>query len=83
MFLKLVNAAGERQPLRITISGAGNVSPQAKALVLTSSSPQDTNTLREPTKVVPATRTLTGIAPSFDLSLDPYSVTVLEIARAR
>jgi alpha-L-arabinofuranosidase len=83
IFLKLVNAAGERQPLRITISGAGNVSPQARALVLTSSSPQDTNTLSDPKRVVPSARTLTGIAPTFDLTLDPYSVTVLEIARAR
>lgn len=83
VFLKLVNAAGEPQPLHVTISGSGNLSPQATALVLTSSSLQDTNTLSDPSHVVPAPRTLTGIAPTFDLTLDRYSVTVLEIARAR
>ena len=83
IFLKLVNAAGEPQPLHITISGSSPLSPAAQALVLTSSSPQDTNTLTDPTRVVPRPRTLTGIAPTFDVTLDPYSITVVEIERAR
>lgn len=83
IFLKLVNAAGSAQPLHVTLGGVTQVSPQASAVVLTSNSPRDTNTLSDPTRVVPGTRTLTGIAPTFDLVLDPYSVTVVEIERTR
>jgi len=79
IFLKLVNAAGSPQPLQISLKGVRNVSPRAKAVILASSSPQDTNTLSDPTRVVPRTKTVTGIRRSFDYSLAPYSITVLEI----
>jgi alpha-L-arabinofuranosidase len=59
------------------------VSSQAKAVVLTSTSPQDTNTLTDPTRVVPKHRTLRGIAPIFDLTLEPNSINVLEIQTHR
>ena len=35
--------------------------------------------MTDPTRVVARTSTLTGIAPIFDLSLAPYSISVLEI----
>jgi hypothetical protein len=35
--------------------------------------------MTDPTRVVPRTTTLTGIAPTFDLALAPYSISVLEI----
>jgi alpha-L-arabinofuranosidase len=79
IFLKLVNAAGSPQPVHISLTGVRAVSSRAKAIVLTSGSPQDTNTMTDPTRVVPRTTTLTGIAPTFDLALAPYSISVLEI----
>jgi alpha-N-arabinofuranosidase len=78
IFLKLVNAAGSPQPVHISLTGVRAVSPRAKAIVLASGSPQDTNTMADPTRVVPRTSTLT-IAPTFDLRLAPYSISVLEI----
>ena len=79
MFLKLVNAAGSPQPLRVTTTGAGKLARRARATILTSTSPQDTNTLSAPNRVVPTTRTITGIDHDFNLTLPPYSITVLEI----
>jgi alpha-L-arabinofuranosidase len=65
------------------MTGPINVSSRAKAVVLTSGSPQDTNTLSDPDRVVPRHTTLTGIAPSFDLLLEPSSIQVLEIRTHR
>ncbi len=79
IFLKLVNAAGAPQPVHISLTGVRAVSPRAKAVVLASGSPRDTNTMTDPTRVVPRTTTLTGIAPTFDLTLAPNSIWVLEI----
>ena len=83
IFLKLVNCAGSPQPVHITMTGPIKVASRAKAVVLTSGSPQDTNTLSDPDRVVPRRRTLTGIAPSFDLTLEPSSIQVLEIRTHR
>ena len=55
------------------------VDPWAKAVVLTSGSPQDTNTLAEPAKVVPVSRVIAGVRPTFDFTLAPWSFTVLEL----
>jgi alpha-L-arabinofuranosidase len=83
IFLKLVNCAGSPQPVHISMTGLTRVSSQAKAVVLTSTSPQDTNTLTDPTRVVPRHRTLKGIAPTFDVTLEPNSINVLEIQTHR
>jgi len=77
--VKLVNAAGARQPVAIHLRGVRSVLPLARATVLTSASPQDTNTLADPTHVAPSTQLVTGVRPSFDYSLPPYSITVLEV----
>jgi len=79
IYLKAVNAAGSKQKVHITLDGAGNVSSNGKAIVLTSSSPQDTNTFDEPRKVVPMTSPVDHLGRSFEYSFEPYSVTVLEI----
>ena len=46
---------------------------------MTSASPQDTNTLGDPKKVVPLTKRADDLGESFDYSFAPNSVTVLEI----
>jgi alpha-N-arabinofuranosidase len=79
IFVKLVNCAGARQPVHVNLSGVTRLSNEATAVTLSSASPQDTNTLTDPTHIVPKTRTLRGIAPTFDLDLAAYSITVLEL----
>jgi alpha-L-arabinofuranosidase len=79
IYLKLVNMAGTVQPVHVTLNGVRGIKPTAQASVLTSSSPQDTNTLSDPAKIVPVTNKVNGLGPSFDLQLSPYSITVLPI----
>jgi alpha-L-arabinofuranosidase len=79
IYLKLVNMAGAVQPVHVTLNGVSGIKPTAQASVLTARSPQDTNTLSDPAKVVPVTNKVSGLGPSFDLPLPPYSITVLPI----
>jgi alpha-L-arabinofuranosidase len=79
IFVKLVNCAGSPQALQITLNGVGKLAPQARAVVLTSQRPQDTNTLGDSRRVVPAIKTVTGVGPTFNYSLPAYSITVLQL----
>ena len=78
IYIKGVNAANQAQKVNIVLDGISGVAPQATATVLTSASPQDTNTLTQPTKVVPVT-SKAKVSGNFEFSFAPYSVTVLAI----
>lgn len=47
--------------------------------MLTGPSPTATNTLTEPTTLVPRTTTVSGAGQTFTTTLPPLSVTVLEL----
>jgi alpha-N-arabinofuranosidase len=78
IYLKAVNAAGTAQKVQIVIDGIGHVSG-GTATALSSGSPQDTNTIDEPRKVVPVTLKVNHVNRRFEHTFAPYSVTVLEI----
>lgn len=79
IYVKVVNSLGTAQPVKIELNGARNIQPQGKAIVLKGSSPDDTNTLQEPTKIVPAEETVSGLSADFTREFPPYSITVLEL----
>ena len=79
IYLKLVNVSGAAQPVDIDIQSAAGIADEATRVVLSSADPKDTNTIRQPTKIVPVTSKIKGIGPKFTHSLPPYSVTVLQI----
>jgi alpha-L-arabinofuranosidase len=79
IYLKVVNAADEVQPVSVSIKGGRGADSTGKAIVLTSNSPQDTNTLSEPRKIVPMTTPVSGLGRNFDYRFKPHSVTVLQI----
>jgi len=55
IILKVVNTAAEPLKTKSDFKGAETLSGSGKAIVLTSESPLDENTLEEPTKVSPKT----------------------------
>jgi alpha-L-arabinofuranosidase len=83
IYLKVVNAANEVQPVSVTIDGGRAVDSTGEAIVLTSASPQDTNTLDNPTKIVPRTAVAHDLGQSFVYRFQPNSVTVLRIGADR
>ena len=78
-YLKVVNAADEVQPVSVTINGGRAVDSTGEAVVLASANPQDTNTLSNPTKIVPMTTLAQDLGQSFVYRFQPNSVTVLRI----
>jgi alpha-L-arabinofuranosidase len=74
--------AGEVQPMKVTINGGG-VASAGQAIVLTSRSPQDTNTLSDPRNIVPVFTRAGGLGRNFEYRFQPYSVTVLQIGAGR
>ncbi|QNE40210.1 alpha-N-arabinofuranosidase [Hymenobacter sp. NBH84] len=79
VYLKLVNTLGTKQPIDINLQGITKLEPSATMVVLKGNKPEDTNSITEPKKIVPATAKIKRVAPRFTRTLDPYSVTVLEL----
>ena len=70
---------GRLSRCRSTSAGRASIAPDAKTTVLSSAAATDTNTIDEPTKVVPVDSTVSGISSSFSQTFPAYSVTVLRI----
>ncbi len=79
VFLKIVNRAAAPQSLRIEFSGLAAVDSKGQAVTLSASSPADTNSIAEPTKIVPVTSSVDGLGTGFTRTFPPYSLTVLQM----
>ena len=80
IYLKVVNAIGTAQAVQVDLAGAGKVASEGKAIVLAAAKKEDTNTIAEPTKVVPVASKARGLGKQFSYSFAPYSVTVLVLS---
>ncbi len=80
IYLKVVNAISTAQAVKVELNGTKNVAPEGKAITLSSAKPDDTNSITEPTKIVPVIRKATGLGSQFSYTFAPYSVTVLVIS---
>jgi alpha-N-arabinofuranosidase len=76
IILKLVNPQPKAESLSIQLTGVAELSSKAVALTL-AGNPEDTNSLREPRKVVPVTTTVHDVKPAFTYPLPAHSIVVL------
>jgi alpha-N-arabinofuranosidase len=79
IFLKIVNRAGTPQPVHLKISGVNKVEPAAQSVVMSASSPDDTNSIKEPKKIIPVTASVNGLGADFTHDFPPYSISILEL----
>jgi alpha-N-arabinofuranosidase len=79
LYLKVVNSAGAPQPVRLKISGVANIEPNGVAVVMSANSPEDTNSITEPTKIVPVSIRVDGLSTQFTRTFPAYSITVLQM----
>jgi alpha-N-arabinofuranosidase len=79
IYLKIVNSLGTPQPVNIEISGVASIKAKGSATVLKANSPDDTNSIQEPEKIVPATEKTEGLGTNFTRTFPPYSITILEL----
>jgi alpha-N-arabinofuranosidase len=80
LFVKVVNATSEAQPLSINLEGVGKVSAPGKLITLSGKTPNATNSITHPDAVVPVTRTVPVVGPKFTQNFAPNSVNVLELS---
>jgi alpha-N-arabinofuranosidase len=79
IYLKVVNRQGTPQTVKVQISGLAAVAAEGDAIVLKANSPDDTNSIQEPAKIVPVTEKVDGLGTDFTREFPPYSITVLEL----
>jgi alpha-N-arabinofuranosidase len=79
IYVKVVNRAATAQPVRLTIAGIATVNPTGKITTMAANSPEATNSIAEPRKVVPVTSNVNGLSTNFAREFPAYSITVLEL----
>ena len=79
IYLKVVNTSAVAQRINIQINGAKSVRSKGEAVVLSANKLDDTNSITEPSKVVPRTEKVDGLGANFAREFPPYSVTVLKV----
>ena len=78
IFLKLVNPQTNAVSLNIEINGVTSLASKGSAITLAGNL-DDTNSLTEPEKIVPITKTVRGIKPNFVHIMPPNSIVVLKL----
>jgi len=79
IYLKVVNSTAIAQKVKLDIQGVASVASKGTAITLKASSPEDTNTITEPEKIVPSTTIVKGLGKRSEQSFPAYSITVLQI----
>jgi alpha-N-arabinofuranosidase len=76
--IKLVNAQESAQTVRIDVRGIRGMDSTATETTL-GAAPAETNSMEEPSRVVPLTRKVRGVRPTFSHTVSPYSISVLHL----
>jgi alpha-N-arabinofuranosidase len=79
IYLKVVNRREVAQPVAIEISGVAKVAEKGRSITLKADQPDDTNSIKDPARIVPKTEKATGLGASFTRTFPPFSITVLEM----
>jgi alpha-L-arabinofuranosidase len=79
VYLKVVNASSVPQAVTIKLDGASEVKGRAKMITLSAKTTAETNTISEPTRIVPVESVVAGIAQNFSHIFGPYSISIVEI----
>jgi len=80
LFIKVVNASSDVQPLSIALDGMSTTVKQATLVTLSGKTPDATNSITNPTAVVPVERQIKVTGPKFEQSFAPYSINALELS---
>jgi alpha-N-arabinofuranosidase len=79
IYLKLVNPLETAMPVQVDIKGVASIAADGESVVMKADSLTDTNSITEPTKIVPVTSKESGLSASFTRTLPPFSITILKL----
>ncbi|MGB9414748.1 MAG: alpha-L-arabinofuranosidase C-terminal domain-containing protein [Acidobacteriaceae bacterium] len=77
--LKLVNGSSIPQAVRIHLSGVTSVDKDAPLTTLRGNTPEETNSITDPRRIMPVSSAIHNAAATFEHTLPPYSIQVLDI----
>jgi alpha-N-arabinofuranosidase len=79
VYLKLVNASSAAQTVEIGMTGVSNIAQTGILVSLEGSNDAETNSISDPTRIVPVKSTLPGTGTKFSHTVPAYSVQVIEL----
>jgi alpha-N-arabinofuranosidase len=79
LHLKLVNASSMPQTVQIKLNGAAHVASKATVTTLSGKTTQETNSIAEPSRVVPVVSSIVNAGATFTYTLPRYSIQVLDV----
>lgn len=79
LYLKLVNASTTPQEVKITLDGTAHVHATAKVVTLTGKTTEETNSITDPTRIVPQTSNITNAAKTFTHTVPRYAIQILDL----
>ena len=79
IYVKVVNRAGTPQSVHLALSGVTAVEPGGQAITMSGTGPNDTNSITDPTRIVPVTTKVDGLSANFTRTFPAYSISVLEM----
>jgi len=79
VYLKVVNAGGSPQTVKLDMKGVTKVVSGGQQIVLKADKPEDTNSITEPEKIIPVASKTTGLGKSFTRVFPAWSITILQV----
>jgi alpha-L-arabinofuranosidase len=77
--LKLVNGSSLPQTVHIHLGGVTTVNKEAQLTTLRGNTPEETNSITNPGRILPIVSSIHNAATSFEHNMPPYSIQVLDI----
>jgi alpha-L-arabinofuranosidase len=79
LYIKLVNASSDPQPVSILLDSANSVNKIARVVTLSAKTPTATNSIDHPKNIVPVESLFKRASGKFTYTLPPYSIQVLRL----
>ena len=77
--MKLVNGSSVPQDIHVHLNGVTGVKSEARLTTLRGNTPEETNSIGDPGRILPVVTTIHNAAASFDHMMPPYSIQVFDI----
>jgi alpha-N-arabinofuranosidase len=79
VYLKLVNATSEPQTLHIQLNGASAIDKSGKLIAMSAKTTAATNSITQPSAIVPVETGLKDVAAQFSHTMPGYSIQILQL----
>jgi alpha-N-arabinofuranosidase len=79
LIVKLVNASSMPQSVELKLTGAAHIHSKATLTTLSGKTTQETNSITEPTRIVPVVSSILNAGTTFTHTMPRYSIHVLDI----